>query len=70
EILGIKIMPTDIDRNDGELVKPLIDLIVYIREDLRSVEMYSLSDRIREKLMELGIVLEDKPTGTVWKTSL
>ncbi|MFX0016678.1 MAG: cysteine--tRNA ligase, partial [Candidatus Hermodarchaeota archaeon] len=25
EILGIKIMPTDIDRNDGELVKPLID---------------------------------------------
>lgn len=48
----------------GELPEALIDLIVKVREQLRAEENYELSDRIREDLSRIGVVLGDKPEGT------
>ncbi len=51
----------------AELVDGLVELLVRVREDLRARKDWALSDRIREGLHELGIILDDTPAGTVWK---
>jgi cysteinyl-tRNA synthetase len=46
---------------------PFIELLISTRHDLRKAKQFQLADEIRNKLLQLGIVLEDTPTGTVWK---
>ncbi len=45
----------------------LVDLILTIRTDLRNHKLWALSDQIRDKLTELGIVIEDSSEGTTWR---
>ena len=47
---------------------PFIDLLVELRRDLRAAKQYEIADRVRTGLAEQGIVLEDGPGGTTWKT--
>lgn len=49
------------------VAKPFIDLLVSIRDELRAAKLYPFSDKIREELSELGIILEDGPGGTTWR---
>jgi cysteinyl-tRNA synthetase len=44
-----------------------INWVCDIRTLLRKNKQFQLADEIRAKLNELGIVLEDTPTGTVWR---
>jgi cysteinyl-tRNA synthetase len=44
----------------------LIDLLIDLREELRSKEDFDLADRIRDRLSALGIVLKDTAQGTIW----
>jgi cysteinyl-tRNA synthetase len=48
-------------------VEPFIQLLIQVREDLRIAKHFALADRIRDRLHELGITLEDGKTGTTWK---
>jgi hypothetical protein len=48
-------------------VDALVDLLVSVRANLREARQWDLADEIRNRLAELGIVLEDGPTGTTWK---
>jgi cysteinyl-tRNA synthetase len=52
----------DAEREDG-LVRLLIDL----RAQARAQKDWATSDQIRDQLKELGIVLEDRADGTIWK---
>ncbi|MGE5593565.1 MAG: cysteine--tRNA ligase [Betaproteobacteria bacterium] len=55
-------------RNTGsETVDGLVKLLVDVRGELRAKREWALADRIRDGLRELGIVLEDTASGTVWK---
>ena len=47
----------------------LIDLILRIRQEARQSKYWELADKIREELVTLGIVLEDRPEGTTWRFS-
>ncbi|MCS7206883.1 MAG: cysteine--tRNA ligase [Dehalococcoidia bacterium] len=47
--------------------RPFIDLLVEVRGELRKTRQYALADRIRSRLLDLGIVLEDTPQGTRWR---
>jgi len=38
-----------------------------VRGELRAKREWALADRIRGGLRDLGIILEDTPSGTVWK---
>jgi cysteinyl-tRNA synthetase len=51
----------------GVEARPFIDLLVAIRSDLRAARQWDLSDKIRDELAGLGVVLEDTPTGTEWR---
>jgi len=46
---------------------PFIDLLLSTRNNLRKAKQFQLADEIRNRLVELGIVLEDTAQGTVWK---
>ncbi len=45
----------------------LIELLIEVRSKARKEKLYSLADEIRDKLLSLGIKLEDIPGKTLWK---
>jgi cysteinyl-tRNA synthetase len=45
---------------------PFIDLLVELRTDLRKAKQFELADRLRARLGELGVELQDGPEGTKW----
>jgi cysteinyl-tRNA synthetase len=47
----------------------LIQVLVDLRNEARLNKLWDFSDRIRGELSKLGIILEDKKGGTVWKKS-
>ena len=46
---------------------PFIELLITLRNELRAAKHFELADRVRTGLGDLGIALEDKPDGTVWR---
>ncbi len=45
----------------------LLDLIVEIRQEARKKKDWATADRIRDRLGELGYIIEDSPQGARWK---
>ena len=45
----------------------LMGLIIRLRNDARAAKNFALSDAIRQGLTEIGITLEDRPDGTLWR---
>ncbi len=52
----------------GSIDADLIDLLIELRAELRDKKEFELADRIRDRLDELGVVLKDGPSGTIWTT--
>lgn len=52
---------------DTASVAPFIELIVWVRAQLRAAKQWTLADEIRERLSTLEISLEDGPTETTWR---
>ncbi|MBA4376433.1 MAG: cysteine--tRNA ligase [Anaerolinea sp.] len=49
-----------------QAVDGFVELLIEIRKDLRQNKLWALSDKIRDRLAGLGIVLEDSKDGTSW----
>jgi cysteinyl-tRNA synthetase len=54
-------------QSTGGNANPFIDLLVELRSDLRRQKLWTLSDHIRKRLTELGVVIEDSKDGTSWR---
>ncbi len=52
---------------EKEMLPEQIEALINEREDARENKDYQKSDRIRDRLLELGIALEDTKDGTRWK---
>lgn len=79
-ILGLTFSSSSvrIDTSDT-LVPQLLRILIELRQQLREqakntgkdsplrTALFQLADQIRSRLQELGIALEDRPTGTVWR---
>jgi len=55
------------EREVSLAAQPFIELLVSLRSELRKEKLWTLADKIRSSLEELGITLEDTPQGTVWR---
>lgn len=66
-ILGLNFGDTGATGGDGQLEEGLMKLLLDIRQEVRTQKLWALSDRIRDGLSRLGIVLEDRKDGTSWK---
>lgn len=51
----------------SKITDGLMDLVMELRNEARQEKAYDRADRIRDRLTELGIILEDGPQGTRWK---
>ena len=51
----------------GSQADAFIDLLIEIRRELRSQKLWALSDLVRNRLAELGVLLEDSKEGTTWR---
>jgi cysteinyl-tRNA synthetase len=63
-VLGLQL-----ERPAGENTQaaPFIDLLIELRRELRQQKLWALSDRVRDRLVELGVILEDSKEGTTWR---
>ncbi len=65
-VLGI--VPEQLERaGDGTRDEGLMRLLIALRADARACKDWATADRIREQLSQLGITLEDRADGTIWK---
>ena len=62
----VKQSPDDQSTGNDELTGRLLDLFIEIRADARKNKDFATGDKIRDRLSELGITLEDRPSGTEW----
>jgi cysteinyl-tRNA synthetase len=65
-VLGLKLKAVDNSTSSVEAA-PFIELLIQTRLNLRAAKQFQLADEIRQKLTDLGILLEDGPKGTTWR---
>ncbi len=64
-VLGV--LPyTDNSSTDSRKEPEIIEAIIEIREEARNKKLYDFADKIREKLKEVGVDLEDTEKGVRW----
>ena len=68
DVIGILVQEQkgQVDANE-ELPGQLMDIIIEIRQHARQNKDWATSDKIRDSLGAVGIVLEDSPQGVRWK---
>ena len=66
-VLGITLESRSTQIGEREVETQLVDLLVTMRSEIRKQKLWNLSDEIRDKLLELGYILEDKKEGTTWR---
>lgn len=54
---------------DSELVDGLIRMLIDMRQEARQAREWTRADAIRDRLAELGVVLEDGSEGSRWRLS-
>ncbi len=50
-----------------KLVEGLINLVIDLRQQMRQKKEWKIADEIRERLLDIGFLIEDLPEGTRWK---
>ncbi len=51
----------------GQSIAPFVELLLEVRQDLRKAKQWALSDKIRDGLKALGVVVEDGAQGSTWR---
>ncbi|MEM2887887.1 MAG: cysteine--tRNA ligase [Candidatus Bathyarchaeia archaeon] len=67
EVLGIEAITTKSVAEQSRLIDDLMQIIIELRSEKREKKEWEAADRIRRRLQEVGIELEDTPNGTIWK---
>lgn len=65
-ILGLDIMSEGESTGNGAITNDLVSVLIELRNEARTRKDFATSDLIRDKLKEIGIILEDTKTGTSW----
>jgi cysteinyl-tRNA synthetase len=64
-VLGLRLSD---ERETPKEAAAFIELLIEVREELRQAEEWELADLVRDRLSDLGIVLEDSKEGTFWRS--
>ena len=68
DVLGIvKDQYEQISGSDEKIIDSLVKGFIEQRADARNRKDFAMADAIRNKLIDMGIILEDKPGQTVWR---
>lgn len=67
QVLGIPLTVEKPREEDEGLLEGLIQLAIDFRQEARAKKDWQVADGIRNRLQELGVILEDTPHGVRWK---
>jgi cysteinyl-tRNA synthetase len=56
-------------QGEGELLDNLVRMLIDIRQEARQARDWARADTIRDRLAEMGVLLDDGPEGTRWRLS-
>ncbi len=63
DVLGLK---NDLSDDDSDKLSSVVELLIAMRKEARENKNWALSDKIRDKLLEIGIQLKDGKEGTTF----
>ena len=66
-VLGIYTELESMTNGNTRLVNQLMELVIDIRNDSRLRKDWVMADKVRDRLHEVGIELQDTPSGTNWE---
>ncbi|MFN0074663.1 MAG: cysteine--tRNA ligase [Chloroflexota bacterium] len=66
-VLGIDLLAAPRVSRDLMESAAFINLLLEVRRSLRAARQFELSDTIRDRLKELGIIVEDATEGSTWR---
>jgi cysteinyl-tRNA synthetase len=65
-VLGIDLQQQP--KTDQQSIGPYVELALDLRRKLRDLKQWTLADEVRDRLAELGVVVEDQPGGgSTWR---
>jgi cysteinyl-tRNA synthetase len=67
ELAGVLGLRLKLVREVKQEAGPFIDLLLLVRSELRQAKQWALADVIRDRLVDLGVTLEDGKAGTTWR---
>jgi len=67
DVLGLVPAGERVENGDGQREAGLIELLIELRAQARVDRDYARSDQIRDQLAALGVLLEDRVDGTIWR---
>ena len=67
DVLGLLPTAGEVESSDGQRESALIEMLIDMRAQARGDRDYARSDAIRDQLAALGVVLEDRADGTIWR---
>jgi cysteinyl-tRNA synthetase len=62
-VLGLRLSEKEASSGDAD---KFIALLVEIRAEMRKQKLWAMSDLVRDRLKELGVIIEDSKDGTTW----
>lgn len=69
DVLGVvKEGHVQVGENTHYMLSKTVNLLIEQRNDARKRKDFTAADSIRDKLDQIGIVVEDKPGETIWRT--
>jgi cysteinyl-tRNA synthetase len=66
DLTGVLGLTLKEEKSGNQAADPFVNLLIEIRRELRETKQWALSDKVRDRLTELGVVLEDSKEGTLW----
>ena len=67
DVLGLDLLP-GAQSSENQLTEPLMEIILEARRALRQAKDYAAADQLRNRLKELGVLIEDRPGGgSTWR---
>jgi len=68
DVLGLNLFAAPGEKGgQGEIAGELVDLLIQLRREARARKDFAEADAIRNRLKEIGVVLEDTKEGTRWE---
>lgn len=67
DVLGIKLETEIKEEGKAEDLDNMMSVLVELRNEMRRRNDWKTSDKIRDELQKIGIILEDTTEGTKWK---
>ncbi len=69
DVLGIVPKVDSASGSNGQRESGLIQILIDMRNQARKSKNFAESDRIRDELAKIGVTLEDRADGTIWRAN-